>query len=67
MKISIEIDCTPEEARATLGLPDIAALQEKLGAELAERMSAFVREAEPEALFRTWMPGGGTENLERRI
>ena len=65
MKISIEIDCSPEEARTALGLPDIAALQEKLGGELAERMSAFVREADPEVLLRTWMPGGGTEGWER--
>ncbi len=65
MKISIEIDCTPEEARAALGLPDVGAMQEKLAEELAQRMSAFVRESDPEALLKTWMPAGGAEGWER--
>ena len=30
MKVNVEIDCTPEEARAFFGLPDVAPLQEKL-------------------------------------
>ncbi len=30
MKVRIEIDCTPEEARAALGLPDVSGLNEQL-------------------------------------
>src|SRR6516164_5311770 len=30
MKFKIDIDCTPEEARAFLGLPDVKPLQEAL-------------------------------------
>ena len=40
MKVSIDIDCTPEEARRFLGLPDLSALHDayldKLKAALAE-------------------------------
>lgn len=28
MKITVEVDCTPEEARRAMGLPDVAGLQE---------------------------------------
>jgi Family of unknown function (DUF6489) len=30
MKINVEIDCTAEEARAFLGLPDVQPMQEQL-------------------------------------
>ena len=65
MKISIDIDCTPEEARAALGLPDIRAMQERLGEELAARMSEFVQRSDPETLLKAWMPAGGAEGWER--
>lgn len=65
MKISIEIDCTPEEVRAALGLPDVSGMQEQLAQELADRMRAFVQESDPETLLKTWMPGGGAESWER--
>jgi hypothetical protein len=30
MKVNIEIDCTPEEARRFMGLPDVTGLQEEM-------------------------------------
>ena len=36
MKVTIEVDCTPQEARAFLGLPDVAALNEHLVEEMQE-------------------------------
>ena len=30
MKITMNVDCTPEEARAFLGLPDVKPMQEQL-------------------------------------
>ena len=56
MKIKLDIDCTPEEARAFFGLPDVAPLQEAVLRELQERMLKNVRLMDPEALFRAWMP-----------
>ncbi|KAA5803839.1 hypothetical protein F1654_08555 [Alkalicaulis satelles] len=59
MKVNIEIDCTPQEARAFFGLPDVTPLNEKLVAEMSERLSANMSAMEPEALMRSWMTFGG--------
>ena len=56
MKVTVDIDCTPEEARAFLGLPDVKPMQEQLMRELQERMAANIRAMEPEAMLRTWLP-----------
>lgn len=59
MKMNIEIDMTPDEARKFLGLPDVAKLQEKMMAEIEKRMKAAVDINDPEAMLRVWMPLGG--------
>ena len=56
MKITMNVDCTPEEARAFLGLPDVKPMQEQLMREVQERMAANIRAMEPEAMLRTWLP-----------
>lgn len=57
MKVTIDIDCTSEEARAFLGLPDLspvhAAYVERLRSLVAEGLSA----ADVEKAMRAWMPG----------
>jgi hypothetical protein len=67
MKISIDIDCTPDEARRFLGLPDVAPMQEALMAQVQERMEANLKALEPEALFQTWLPASiqGFEQLQK--
>ncbi len=59
MRVKIDIDCTPEEARAFLGLPDVAPLQQAAMKEIEARMRAGLAAMEPEALLKTWMPGAG--------
>jgi hypothetical protein len=56
MKVTFNIDCTPEEARAFLGLPDVAPLQERMMDELQERMSENIRNLDPETFMKTWLP-----------
>ena len=56
MKITMDVDCTPEEARAFLGLPDVRPMQEQLMRELQDRMASNIRAMEPEAMLRTWLP-----------
>ncbi len=58
MKITFDIDCTPDEARRFLGLPDVAAMQETLMADLEERLKTSMASMEPEALLKTWLPAG---------
>lgn len=67
MKIHVDVDCTPEEARAFLGLPDVAPMQEALMAELQKRMMANLQAMEPEQLLKTWLPAGlqGWEQLQK--
>ncbi len=66
MKITMDVECTPEEARAFLGLPDVKPMQEHLMQEVQERMAANIRAMEPEAMLRTWLPATlkGFEQLQ---
>lgn len=59
MKVNINIDCSPQEARAFFGLPDVTPLNEQLVDEMSKRMSANMEAMEPEALMRSWMSFGG--------
>ena len=67
MKINIDIDCTPEEARTFLGLPDVRPMQDALMAELEKRMRANLEQMDPETMLRTWLPVGlqGMEQLQK--
>ncbi|MEM7225976.1 MAG: DUF6489 family protein [Pseudomonadota bacterium] len=67
MKISIDIDCTPEEARAFFGLPDVAPMQKEVMAEVQKRIMANLAALDPETLFKTWLPSGaqGLEQMQK--
>ncbi len=67
MKVNIKIDCTPEEARAFFGLPDVAPMHERLMKEVEDRMVASMHAMEPEALMNNWLPASmeGIENLQK--
>ena len=56
MKINVEVDCTPDEARRFFGLPDVAPMQQAVMAKLQEQMLAAVTVTSPEALLKTWAP-----------
>jgi hypothetical protein len=59
MKVTVEVDCTPQEARATLGLPDVTAMNEKLMSEMTSRMSSNIAALAPDELLKNWMTFGG--------
>jgi len=67
MKITIDVDCTPEEARSFLGLPDVTALQQAMMEELQRRITAGMASMDPETLMKTWLPAGlqGMEQLQK--
>ena len=67
MKINVEIDCTPEEARAFFGLPDVGPMQARLMQEVEARTLAAMRAMEPEALVQNWLPASiqGFENIQK--
>lgn len=58
MKIHVEVDCTPEEARRAMGLPDLSPVHERYVAMMVE---AIDKQANPEAfqaLLQSWSPMG---------
>jgi hypothetical protein len=64
MKLHIDIDCTPEEARAFLGLPDVQPVQAAVMKELEQRLMSAMQAMDPETLMKTWVPAG-ISNLEQ--
>jgi uncharacterized protein DUF6489 len=59
MKVHVEVDMTPEEARKLMGLPDVAPMQEEMVREMQRRMKAAMDTSDPEAMMKAWMPLGG--------
>jgi hypothetical protein len=59
MKAKVEVDCTPAEARAFLGLPDVSSLNEHMVQEMKSRLDANMAMVAPEELMRNWMVMGG--------
>ncbi|NQU57616.1 MAG: hypothetical protein HQ513_10300 [Rhodospirillales bacterium] len=58
MKVTFDIDCTPEEARTFLGLPDVQPMQKAMMVEVEQRMKDGLDTMGPDALFKTWLPAG---------
>ena len=59
MKVTVECECTPEEARAFLGLPDVTPLNAHLVQEMQNRFDSNVAMMQPEELMKSWMSFGG--------
>ncbi len=59
MKVRVEVECSPEEARAFFGLPDVAPVNEMLVEEMKKRTQQNMSMLEPDALMRAWMTFGG--------
>ncbi|KQW69130.1 hypothetical protein ASE17_13280 [Phenylobacterium sp. Root77] len=58
MKMTIEIDCSPQEARAFLGLPDVTSLNDKLVEEMQKRMTSNMAMLSPDELIKNWTAFG---------
>lgn len=56
MKVTVNVECTPEEARAFIGLPNIAPLQERMMKEMENRMAENLQNLDPETFMKTWLP-----------
>ena len=66
MKLKFDIDCTPEELRDFFGLPEVKPMQDRLMAELEEKMRANLKALDPETMLNTWLPAGlkGFEQMQ---
>jgi hypothetical protein len=70
MKFNVEIDCTPEEARRFLGLPDVTPMQDAVLKRIERQMLDAAATLSPEALLRLWLPLAPTatpEGLQRAM
>jgi len=79
MKVSVEIDCTPEEARSFLGLPDVTKINEAYveglskamqGAVGAEQMQEYIKQVAPMGqiglkLFQQFMESGANFGMKK--
>jgi len=54
MKINVEVDCTPLEARQFFGLPDVSPMQTAVMDRLQQQMLANIDKVSPEALIQSW-------------
>ncbi len=59
MKITMEIDMSPEEVRKIMGLPDVEPMQKELMTKMQEKMNTYVDEmSDPEIFMKRVMPMG---------
>lgn len=67
MKINIDIEMTPEEARKVIGLPDLAPMQEELVAQISDQIKRNVAYVDPELLVKLALPVGveGIDKLQK--
>jgi hypothetical protein len=67
MKVTIDIDCTPEEARTFFGLPDVRPMQAALLSDIEQRVRQALSSSDPETLMKTWAPLGmqGFEQFQK--
>ena len=65
MKVQIELDMSPEEARRFMGLPDVAPLQQQMLDEMKSRMTRAMEAGDMEGLMRAWTPLGGAQAMEQ--
>ncbi len=65
MKISIKIDCSPQEVREVLGLPDFAPMQREWLEKTREAMIGDPGSFDANTLIANWIKasGGGAEIL----
>lgn len=58
MKVTVNVDCTPEEARSFLGLPDLTPVHEKYVSSVLGAMDGAVNLEQMDKMIRAFAPMG---------
>lgn len=58
MKITVDVDCTPEEARRFMGLPDLAPLHDSYVDKMKRSLDEGITPDTLQALVKNWAPMG---------
>ncbi|MFO1128913.1 MAG: DUF6489 family protein [Rhodospirillales bacterium] len=69
MKIHMDVDLTPEEARVLFGLPDVQPMQKALMGEIENRLKKSMQAMDPDALVKMWLPASlsGLEQWQKFV
>ncbi len=54
MKVTVEVECTPEEARTFMGLPDVKPMQAAVMANLEQQAVRATQGFSPESALKLW-------------
>jgi hypothetical protein len=60
MKVTVNVECSPEEARAFLGLPDVEPLNDYIMQQMKLRMEQNIQSMQPEEMIKNWSSLGVT-------
>ena len=58
MKFTVNVECSPEEARRFMGLPDVTPINEALVSEMTTRMQKNLSLMSGESMMSSWMSVG---------
>ncbi|MCX7357857.1 MAG: DUF6489 family protein [Alphaproteobacteria bacterium] len=58
MKFTVNVECSPEEARRFMGLPDVTPINEALVQEMTTRMQKNLSLMSGESMMSSWMSVG---------
>jgi len=58
MKFTVNVECSPEEARRFMGLPDVTPINDKLVDEMGKRMEANLKMMSGGDMMSSWMSVG---------
>lgn len=58
MKVTVDVECTPQEARAFLGLPDVEPLNAFMVEAMKSRIEQNIHSMQPEEIMKTWSSYG---------
>ena len=54
MKVTVEVDCTPLEAREFFGLPNVQPMQDAMMEQMQAKMLANMDKFSPETFMQSW-------------
>ncbi|HJT40389.1 MAG TPA: DUF6489 family protein [Sphingobium sp.] len=58
MKVTVDVDCTPAEARSFLGLPDVGPIHDKYVKTVLDSFDGITNVEQMETLFKSFSPLG---------
>ena len=67
MKVTIDLDITPEEMRKILGLPDVQEFQKELLEQVRAQVEAGAEGYDPMTLMKPYLPGSASMDQFQRM